>query len=186
MLILHMKRYCLNRRSIRPNFLLLVWLYTVEFNRLPYPNTKTYEDVVFADRFRYLLAMFGNRHMDRVISTTSCSYCICHRYSQNHRRILPNFLLFVRLYAVEFNRLPCPNDKIYDNVVFADRFRYPLTMFGNRVMIGLSRLIHAHFAYETDTAKIIALFCQISYCLQDLIRLNSIVCHVQITRYTII
>ena len=59
---------------------------------------------------------------------------------------------------VEFNRLPCQNDNIYDDVVFADRFRYPLAIFGNRVLIRLSRLLHAHIAYETDTAIIIAAF----------------------------
>ena len=80
----------------------------------------------------------------------------------------------------------CPNDKMNDDVDFADRFRYPLNMFGYRVWIGLSRLHHAHIAYETDTAKIIAASCPIFYCLHDLIRLNSIVCHVQTTRYTII
>ena len=61
---------------------------------------------------------------------------------------------------VEFNRLPCQNDKMYDDVVSADRFRYPLAiiLFGNRVLIGLSRLLHPHIAYETDTAIIIAAF----------------------------
>ena len=48
----------------------------------------------------------------------------------------------------------------------------------------LSRLLHAHIGYEIDTAKIIAAICRISYCLHDLIRLNSIVCHVQTTRCT--
>ena len=73
---------------------------------------------------------------------------------------------------------------MYDDAVFADRFRYQLTMFGIRVLIGLSRFLHAHVAYEIDTAKIIAAFGRISYCLHDLIRLNSIVCHVQTTRST--
>ena len=68
---------------------------------------------------------------------------------------------------------------MYDGAVFADRFRYQLTMFGIHVLIGLSRRLHAHIAYETDTGKIIAAFFRISDCLHDLIRLNSIVCHVQ-------
>ena len=89
----------------------------------------------------------------KVISTSSCSYCIWNRYYRNHRSILPNILLFVSLYTFEFNRLPCPNDKMYDDVVFADRFRSPLTMFGNRLLIRLSILLHGHIAYETDTAK---------------------------------
>ena len=122
--------------------------------------------------------------MDRVISTTSCSYYIWNGYCQNHRRILPNFLLFVWLYSVEFHRLPCPNDQTYDVVVFADRFRCPLTLFGSRIWIGLSRLLHAHIAYEIYTAKFIAAFCRIFYCLYDYIRLNSIACRVQTTKCT--
>ena len=59
---------------------------------------------------------------------------------------------------VEINRLPCQNDKMYDDVVFDDRFRYPLTILGNRVLIGLSRLFLAHIAYETDTPIIIEAF----------------------------
>ena len=69
-------------------------------------------------------------------------------------------------------------------MVFADQFRYKLTMFGIRELIELTRLLHAHIAYEIDTAKIIAAFCEILYCLYDLIRLNSIACRVQTTRCT--
>ena len=47
---------------------------------------------------------------------------------------------------------------MYDDAVFADRFRYQLTMFGVRVLIVLYPLLHAHIAYEIDTAKIIAAF----------------------------
>ena len=54
--------------------------------------------------------------------------------------------------------------------MFADRFCYPLTMFGYQVLIVLSRLLSAHIAHETDTAKIIAAFCRIFYCLHELIR----------------
>ena len=86
--------------------------------------------------------------------------------------------------TVEFNRLLCANNKMHDEVVFDDRFLYSLTMFGNRVLIMLSRLVHAHIAYEIGAAKIIAAFCRISYCLYDIIRMNSIVCRVQTTRCT--
>ena len=65
---------------------------------------------------------------------------------------------------------------------FADRIRYRLTMFWNGVLIGISRLRHAHIAYDLDTAKIIAAFCRISYCLHDILRLNSIACRFQTTR----
>ena len=56
------------------------------------------------------------------------------------------------------------NNKMYDDAVMADRFRYQLTMFGVRVLIWLSRLLHAHIAYEINTAEIIAAFFQISNC----------------------
>ena len=102
----------------------------------------------------------------------------------NHRSILPNFLLFAWFDTLEFNRLQCSNNKMYDDAVFADRFHNQLTMFVFRVLIGLSRLFHAHIAYETDGAKIIATFCRMSYFFHDLIRLNSIVCHVQRARCT--
>ena len=77
--------------------------------------------------------------------------------------------------TVEFNRLPCPNYEMYGDAVFAIRFRYQLAIFGMRVLIWLSRLLHVHIAYEINTDKIIAAFFWISYCLLDLI---------QTTRYT--
>ena len=61
---------------------------------------------------------------------------------------------------------------MYDDGVFAIRFRYQVAMFEIRVLIWISRLLHAHIAYEIDTAKIIAAFFRISYCLLDLKRLN--------------
>ena len=86
--------------------------------------------------------------------------------------------------TVEFNRLPCPISKIDDDAIFADRFRYQLTMFGIRLLIGLSRLIHTHIACEIDTAKITAAIFRISYRLHDLIRLTFIVYHDQKTKCT--
>ena len=83
--------------------------------------------------------------------------------------------------TVEFNRLLCPNDKMHGDVVFANRFRYPLTMFGICLLIVLSWLLHAHIAYEIDTAKIIAAFCRISHCLYYYMRLNLIACRVKTT-----
>ena len=123
--------------------------------------------------------------IDTAISTPSCLYCIWNRHRQNHRSILPNFLFFASFDTLEFNRLPCSNNKMYDDAVFAARFRFQLTMFGIGVLIGLSRLPHAHIAYEIDTAKIIAAFSRIFYCLLDLILLNSIVYHVQTRRCTV-
>ena len=68
---------------------------------------------------------------------------------------------------------------MYHDADFAVRFLYQLNVFEIPVLTGLSRLLRAHIAYETDGAKIIPEFCRISYCLYNLIRLNSIVCHVQ-------
>ena len=68
---------------------------------------------------------------------------------------------------------------MYDDADFAVRFLYQLNVFGIRVLQGLARLCNAHIAYETDDAKTIPEFCRFFYYLYDLIRLNSIVCHVQ-------
>ena len=88
--------------------------------------------------------------------------------------------------TVEFSRLPYPKNEMYDDAVFANRFHYQLTMCGIRVLLWLSRFIHAHIAYVIDTDKIIAAFFRISYCLHDLIRLNSIVGYFQTTRCTML
>ena len=78
-----------------------------------------------------------------------------------HMRNFCRFLhCLARFDTVEFNRLLCPDKEMYHNAVFADRFRYQLAMFGNRVLIWLSWLLHAHIAYITDGAKIIAAFCE--------------------------
>ena len=104
------------------------------------------------------------------ISILSWSYCICNRSWQNHRSILPNFLVFAWFDTPEFNRLPCSNNEMYGDAVFAIRFRYQLAIFRMPLLIWLPRLLHAHVAYEIDTDKIIAAFFRISYCLLDLIR----------------
>ena len=102
--------------------------------------------------FRYSIPVsigyLWNACIDMAISTPSCSYCIWNRYWQNHRSILPNFLLFAWVDTLEFSRLPWSNNKIYDDAVFADRFRYHLTMFGMCILIRLSRLLSTHIAYE--------------------------------------
>ena len=96
-----------------------------------------------------------------------------------------DFSIFSMTWYCRIQSSACANDKKYHDVVFVGRFRYQLTMFGNRVLIWYSRLLHARIAYEIDTVKIIAAFCRISYSLHDLIRLNSIVCHVQTKRCSI-
>ena len=101
-----------------------------------------------------------------------------------HMRQFCRFLYCLAwFHTVELNRLPCPKNEMYDDAVFANRFHYHLSMFEIRVLIWLSPFSHAHIAYEIDTVKIIAAYFRISYCLLDLIRLNSIVCHDQTTRY---
>ena len=108
----------------------------------------------------------------------SLHYVQCVPYAE----ILQIFQLFSMICYYRIQRMPWPNNKMYDYAISADRFRYQLTMFGIRLLIGLSRLLHIHIAYEIDTAKIIAAFFRISYCVHDLTRLNLIVCHVQTTR----
>ena len=88
-----------------------------------------------------------NWRIDRVITTSSCSYCIWNRYCQNNRRSLPILLLFTWFDMVELNHLPCQNNKMHDDIVFADRLQYQLTMFDVYVLIGLSRLLDSHIAY---------------------------------------
>ena len=89
-----------------------------------------------------------NSSIDRSMSTPSCLYYIWDRDCQNHHSILPNFLLFAWFDTVEFNRLPCPNNTMYDDVVLDDRFRYQLTMFEVCILIWLSRLLYTQLAYE--------------------------------------
>ena len=66
---------------------------------------------------------------------------------------------------VEFNRLPCPNDDMHDDKVFADRLRYQLTMFKIPALLWLSRLLRARIACGIAVAKITADICRISHCL---------------------
>ena len=66
-----------------------------------------------------------------------------------HAAILQIFYCLAWIYTVEFNSLSYTNNEMYDDAVFADRFRHQLTMFGIGVLIGISRLLHARIAYET-------------------------------------
>ena len=59
-----------------------------------------------------------------------------------------NFLLFASFYTVGFNRMPYRNNKMKDDVVFADRFRYEYTMFKVWIFTGLSRLLDTYIALE--------------------------------------
>ena len=72
---------------------------------------------------------------------------------------------------------------MYDGQILAGRFRFQLTMF--EISIGLSRLLHAHIAYEIAISKITAEYCEFLIVQPDLMLLSSIVCRVQTTRSTI-
>ena len=102
--------------------------------------------------FRYSIQLaidyIWNSCIDMAISIAACSYCIWNRYWQNHRSILPNFLLFAWFDTLEFNRQPWSINKICDDAVFAHRFRYHLTIFGMCILIRLSRLLNTHIAYD--------------------------------------
>ena len=100
----------------------------------------------FRWRFRYELTIFESVDMSN--STPSCSYCIWNRYFQNRRSILPSFLFLSWFDTVKFNRRSCSNNKVYDDVVFGDRFRYQLTMFKVCILIGLSRLLDTHISCQ--------------------------------------
>ena len=112
----------------------------------------------------------------------SLHYLQCVPYAE----ILQIVLLFSMIWNCRIQSPACPNNEMYGDAVLAIRFRYQLAIFGMRVLIWLSRLIHAHSAYEIDTDKIITAFCRISYCLRDFIRLNSMVGYVRTTRCTMI
>ena len=60
---------------------------------------------------------------------------------------------------------------MYDDEVFADRFRYQLTTFEIPVFAKQSRLLHAHIAYEIAFAKITAEICRIFH---SLARFNAV------------
>ena len=52
------------------------------------------------------------------------------------------------------NSIACrANDKMYDDEIFADRFRYQLAMLEIPLLVRLSRLLHAHIAYEVAVPK---------------------------------
>ena len=71
---------------------------------------------------------------------------------------------------------------MYDDEVFADRFRYQLIMFEIRLLVRLSRLLHAHIVYEVAVAKSPPKYAEFSIVLHDLKRLDSILCRVQTKR----
>ena len=53
---------------------------------------------------------------------------------------------------------------MYDDEVFADRFRFQMIIFEMCIPIGLSRPFHAHIVYEIAIAQVTAEICRISHC----------------------
>ena len=126
-------------------------LFSIIWNcRIQSPAVSKQRDVWWY-RVRHSIPMtigyLWNPGIDMAISTPSCSHSKWNRYGQNHRSILPNFLLFAWLDTLEFNCLPLSNIKIYDDADFADRCCHHWTMFGMCILIRLSRLFNTHIAY---------------------------------------
>ena len=94
------------------------------------------------------------------------------------------FNYFAWFNTAEFIRLQCTNDKRYDDVVFANLFRYQFAMFEFRLLVGLSWILHAHNAYKNDNSKIIAQFCRISFVFAWLYTVEFNCFRVQTTRCT--
>ena len=140
--------YCVPYAEILQIFLLFSLIWNC---RVPSPAVFKQRDKRWCG-FRYSIPVsigyLWNPCFDMAISTPSCSYGIWNRYWQNHRSIFPNFLLFAWFDTLEFNRLPWSNNKIHDDAVFADRFRYHLTMFEMFILMWLSQLLNTHIAYE--------------------------------------
>ena len=114
-----------------------------------------YDNEVFIHRCCYQLTMFGiplfiwlssllHARIAYVIDIAKMIAAFC--------RI--NYCLHNLIRLNSFNRLPCPNDKMYDDKVFTDRFRYEITMFEVCILIRISWLLHAHVAYEIVLTKI--------------------------------
>ena len=75
-------------------------------------------------------------------------------YCVPYMAILQIFLLFSMTWYVYFNRLPCSNDKMYNDHVFAYRFLLQMTTFVKCTLIWVSLLLHAIIAYAIVFAKI--------------------------------
>ena len=59
---------------------------------------------------------------------------------------------------------------MYDDEVFADPFHYQLTMFESPLLVRLSRLLHAHIAYEVAVPKSPQKYAEFPIVLYDLMR----------------
>ena len=106
-----------------------------------------YDDDVFVGRFRYQFTMFETVvlvRLSRLLYARIAYEIAVAKITAENCRISHCLAGFD---AVEFNRLPSPNDKMYDNdEVSAGRFRYQWTVFEIPLLIGLSRLLHGHIS----------------------------------------
>ena len=151
MLILHMKEI-LPKTSPNSAEFLLFW-----YGWIQSPAASKRHDVRWRSFCWSIPLQIGNvwdSYIVWIISTPSSAYCIWNRHCRNHRRnCRSSFLLFACFATVEFNRLLCPNEKMYDDMVCADWFRYQLSMFEVCTLIGLSRLLDTHIACEIVVKK---------------------------------
>ena len=94
------------------------------------------------------------------------------------------FYCFAWFNTVEFIRMPCPNDMRYNNVVFADQFRYQFAMFGFRsfycYLYSFMHIKHMKQILPKSSRN----SAEYHIVLHDLILLNSVVCRVKTTRCT--
>ena len=65
--------------------------------------------------------------------------------------------------TVEFNFRPSPKNEMYDDAIFCWSISPSIDYVWSSITDRLSSLLHAHIAYEINTAKIVAAFCRISY-----------------------
>ena len=117
---------CIPYEAIMQTFILfsMIW-----YCQIQSPAVSKQQDVLWCG-FRWSIPLsivyVCNSNIDKSISTPSCTYCIWNICWQNHPRFLPNLVLLAWFDTLEFNRLPCSNNKMYDVAVFNDRFRYQL------------------------------------------------------------
>ena len=105
-----------------------------------------YDDEVSADRFRLHFTMIK---MCVLIGQSR----LFHAHIVYEIAITKNTAEFCRIFyclalfdTIEFNRLPFPNDKMCNDDVFVDRYRYQETMLEVGLLIGILRLLHDHIA----------------------------------------
>ena len=137
--VFHLRQFC-------RFFYGLAWYDTVEFNRLPCPNNKMYDDAVLADLIPQSIGYVWNSSFDRAISTPSFSYCIW----IDTAKIIAAFLRITYFFMIWYRWIQSYAMVKQQGVRwdgFDNRFRYHLTTFEVFVLIELYRLVHTHIEY---------------------------------------